>query len=189
MCGVIGTIYVEALQWIITRELLQLSGILTPDKKPTPPSPYTGDIPKNAVALYLGNSVFYTDKFPHTVIEVGKEQAIVINKKEDKITISAKLFSRDGKIVAELRENKFYINPNNYFRIERPNEHTLIVYDQESNQILNVEYLNPYVIKFLGRLYFPNHMPIIITEDCVYIGTNKLQSICVINCGVDIHIE
>lgn len=177
MFGVIGTIYVEALQWIKTRELLQLSGVLTPDNKPTPSNP-CGSIPKNAIALFFGNSVCYAIRFPYIVIQVGDKQLIVLNNINGKITISAKFFSKDGKIVAELEGNTFTINQNNYYKIERPNYHTLIVYDQENNQILNIEYLNPVVIKILGIFYSPNRPPIIINEELQIIGNLRLSKVC-----------
>lgn len=169
-------------------EVTSLSGILIPDNKPTPDNP-CGDIPSNAIALFLGNSVAYTSKFPHTVIEVVDQDLLVIDKQEEKIMISAKFFSRDGKIVAELKENKFYINPNNYFRLERPDDHNLIVYDQEAQEVLNVKFINPSTIKLLGIFYFPNRSPIIIREDVQIFGGLRMS-----NCGfgenkVDIHLE
>lgn len=187
--GIIGIGWVESIQWVRTRELLQIVGVLTPNNKPTPPNP-CGSIPPNALVLFLGDSASYTTAFPHTVIEVGQEQILIINKEKDKITLSAKLFSRDGKIVAELKDNKFFINPNNYFRIDRPNFHTLIVYDQEAKQILNVEYINPSVIKFLGIFYLPNRLPIIINEDWQEFGTRlRLSACCFGENKVDIHID
>jgi len=166
----------------------KLSGILTPDDKTTP-SNACGDIPSNALSLFFGNSVAYTNTFPHTVIEVKDEQLLVINKEKEKITISAKFFSRDGKIVAQLKDNTFYINPNNYFRIERPNDHKLILYDQETTQILNVEYMNPSVIKLLGTFYLPNRPPLIIGEDWQTFGGLKMSGNCFGNNRVDIHLE
>jgi len=139
--------------------------------------------------LFFGNSVAYTNTFPHTVIEVKDEQLLVINKEKEKITISAKFFSRDGKIVAQLKDNTFYINPNNYFRIERPNDHKLILYDQETTQILNVEYMNPSVIKLLGTFYLPNRPPLIIGEDWQTFGGLKMSGNCFGNNRVDIHLE
>lgn len=186
--GIIGAGWVWSLRWVEKRELQQLFGVLIPDNKPTPPN-CCGTIPPNAIALFFGNSVSYTSAFPHTVIEVGKTQLLVINKDKDKITISANFFSKDGKIVAELKDNKFQVNPNNYFRIERPNYHILIVFDQENNQAINVEYINPSVIKLLGKFYLPNKPPIIINEESQNFGGMDLSNICFGESIVDIHIE
>ena len=95
------------------------SGVLVPGNESTPSNP-CNNIPSNAIILLFGNSAAYTTKFPHTVIQVGKQNLLTIDKQDEKITISAKFFSKDGRIVAELERNKFYINPNNYFRKDRP---------------------------------------------------------------------
>jgi len=96
----------------------------------------------------------------------------------------------DGKIVAELKENQFHINPSNYYRIEKPNEHALVVYDAQGNEALNVYFLNPAAIKLTGRFYFPKRQPIIITEDWLMLGnSNKLSSFSFGEGNVDIHVE
>lgn len=165
----------------------ELSGLLIPDDKPTPRNT-CGTIPANSLALFFGNSIAYTSTFPHTVIEVGTEPLLVINRENGKVTVSAKIFSRDGRIVAELKENRFYVNPNNYFRIERPSSHALIVFDQEAKQALNVEYLNPSAIRILGTFYLPNRPPIIINEDWQAYGGLKMSGNCFGNNRVDIHL-
>ncbi len=119
----------------LEKRIKPLSGFLTPDNKPTPKIPKGVSIPSNAIAVFLGNSVAYNSSFPHTIIEVGNEPLLVVNKQGNNITISARFFSVDGKIVAELKENQFHINPSNYYRIERPNEHALIIYDQQGNEV------------------------------------------------------
>ena len=165
----------------------EMSGELIPANKPTPPNA-CGTIPPNAIALLLGNSGAYNSSFPHTVIEVGNEPLLIINKKGNRIAISAKFFSRDNRIVGELKDNQFYINPNNYFRIERPDEHSLIVYDQEGNKVINVEFLNSSAIRLLGRFYLPNRPPIIIEEDFLTLGGGKMSRFCFGESRVDIHL-
>jgi len=167
----------------------QTSGIITPDNKSTPNTPICQNIPSNAITLFFGNSVAYTSTFPHTVIEVGGQPLLVINKQNKNIIISAKFFSEDGKIVAELKENKFFINPNNYFRIEKPNDHILIVYDQQGNQSLNINFLNSSVIKLLGRFYLPNRPPIIINEDWQIYGGLQMSGNCFGENRVDIGLQ
>ncbi len=165
----------------------ELSGLLIPDNRPTPPNTCR-TIPADSLALFFGNSVAYTNTFPHTVIEVGTEPILVINKQDGKVTVSARVFSRDGRIVAELKENRFYVNPNNYFRIEKPSSHALIVYDQEAKQALTVEYLNPSAIKILGTFYLPNRPPIIINEDWQTFAGGRISHFCFGNNRVDIHL-
>lgn len=133
-------------------------------------------MPDRAIALFLGNNIAYTTSFPHTVIEVGGKPLLIINKGKEGTTVTAKIFSQDGRIIAELKDNKFYVNPNNYFRIGRPNLHSLIVYDQQGEQALNVAFLNQAAIKLLGRFYFPKRPPIIIEEEWMTIGGSRISN-------------
>lgn len=169
--GIIGLGWASAWFWADSRELMMTSGIITPDNQPTPPNPCQRlSIPDNAILLLFGNSASFTTKVPHTVIQVANKPILVINKHDNTMTLSGKFFSKDGRIIAELRDNKFVVNLNNYFRIVRPNYHKLIVYDQEGNEALNVTFINPSVIKFLGRFYLPNRPPIIINENSQIFG-------------------
>ncbi len=170
----------------LERRIKSLSGILVPGDKS---SLNSLNIPAGAFVLFFGNSAAYTNEFPHTIIQVGNEPLLIVNKIDDRLTISAKFFSRDGKIVAELKDNKFDINPNNHFRMERPDDHILIVYDQEDKQILNVEYLNPSAMKLLRKFYLPNRPPIIIDEEWQDFGGLKLSRTILGYNKVDIHLE
>lgn len=173
----------------IKKRIRILDGILTPDNKPTPVNSMCTDIPNNAIMFFLGNSLAYTRTFPHTIIEVGGQPLLVIDKQNENITVSAKFFSADGNIVAELKDNRFFINPNNYFRIERPDEHTLIVYDQQGNQNINIHFLNQNSIKLLGQFHLPNRPPIIISEEFYRYGGMQMSGVCFGDNGVDIGIQ
>jgi hypothetical protein len=162
------------------QETDQTSGVLVPDNKPIPANLACKEqIPAGDLILILGNSVAFTNTFPHTVIEIENQPLLVVDKQRNSITIMARFFSDDGRIVAELKGNKFFVNPNNYFRIERPSKHVLTVYDQRGNQALSVEFLNPSTIKLLGRFYYlPNRPPIIINEGFQDIGRGRFSGNC-----------
>lgn len=146
---------------------VETTGVLLPDSAQIPPNPCEA-LPPDAMALFLGNSAVYTRQFPYTVFRVAGQDLLSIDKaKEAKegISVSAKIFSSDRRIVAEIIKNKFHINPNNYFRLERPDKHSLVVYDQQATKVLSVYYLNPTSIKLLGIFHSPNRYPIVIEED------------------------
>lgn len=130
------------------------SGLLVPADEPTPPNP-CGLIPGDAMLVILGNSASWGTAFPQTIIKIGNDKMLTMDEIAGRIAISGKFFSRDGKIVAELKDNEFYINPNNYFRKKRPDTHSLVVYDQESTEVLNVRFINAHTIKFTGVIRHP----------------------------------
>jgi hypothetical protein len=130
------------------------SGLLVPADEPTPPNP-CGNIPTDALLVLLGNSGSWGTRFPQTIIMINDEPMLTMDQIAGRIAISGKFFSKDGRIVAELRNNEFSINPNNYFRKKRPDTHSLIVWDQQNVEVLNVRFINPHTIKFLGVIRTP----------------------------------
>jgi hypothetical protein len=163
-------------------------GELLPAKDPTPPNP-CGKIPSDAIALFLGNSAVFGNTFPHTVLMVRNENVLSIGKSGPGMTVSAKVFSRDGRIVAQTIDNEFFINPNNFFRRERPDKSTLVVYDQEDRQVLRVRYLNSSAIRILGIFNFPGISPVIIDEDQLVLSGRVVSHFCFGNNRVDFVIR
>ncbi len=115
-------------------------GLLVPANDPDPPNPCR-DIPAQAMRIFLGNSACWTTETRHTVLQVANQPIISLRRAERGLAVSSKVFSADGRIVAELIDNRFHINPNNYFRTERPDRHSLLVYDQQARLVLSVRYL------------------------------------------------
>ena len=146
----------------------EMSGLLLPANDPSPDNvcdhgPF--QIPSGMMFILLGNSASFTNRFPHSVIVVKGEPVLTLNQKGDQLAVSAKIFSADGKIVAEIIDNEFSINPNNYFRKERPDKSTLVVYDQEGKKVLDVRFINPNTIRFLGILNYPQlQRPLVISQ-------------------------
>lgn len=160
MFGLIGTAYLWQTQFAET----ETSGVLRPANDPTPPNA-CGEVPKEALLLVLGTSGAWSKEFPHTVLRVAGQDLLWIDRKKGGITVSAKIFSSDSKIVAELEDNEFHLNPGNHFRRKRPDRHTLIVYDQHGRQVLYVRHINPTAIKLLGVFHGPSGVTVKIEEE------------------------
>lgn len=157
--------------------------VLIPADDPNPPNPCDSPPPSDALIIYLGNSVVYAraEKFPYTILKIGEEHALTMNK-TDKGTISlnATVRTSDGRIVATIQENKFHINPNNYFRKES-DSHTLTVYGQEGQRVLYVRYLNPSAIKVLGIFNHPDggqHPAVLVEEEEMKVGNAIFSRNC-----------
>jgi hypothetical protein len=143
----------------------EFSGSLLPANDPTPENACSS-IPQRegTMLMILGNSASLNPWFPHTVIRAKGEDVLTLNKKDNAIAIGVKIFGGDGRIVAEIRDNEFSINPNNYFRKERPDNSTLIVYDQEDRKVLDVRFLNSNTVRFSGVLNYPHSLgPLVIS--------------------------
>jgi len=142
-----------------------LSGLLTPGREPDPPSPCHMPVPPQALKVYLGNSLTWLTGENETILRIHGEDILTLRRTDRGAAISARVLSADGKVVAELIDNRFYVNPNNYFRVVRPDEHSLIVYGPEGRKALNIRFLNPSSFKLLGTFGYPGYSPFIIGEE------------------------
>ena len=170
----------KTIKQAIQENTVQTSGLLVPGNMPTPTNLpcYGYPFSKDDMIVIYGNSVSFTNSSPTTILKVGSERLLSYDKKNGKVALSGRFFSDDGKIVAELRNNQFDVNPNNYFRIERPTKHQLLVYDQKGNEALNVNYINASTIKILGRFNIPSAPPIILSEEGMKTGRGIMSGNC-----------
>jgi hypothetical protein len=168
--------------WINHNIILEpnLSGWLIPANDPLPEH-HCPDIPADAIIIFYGGSVAYTTAFPFTALRIGEEEFITIKKVKDALSISTKVYSKDHRIVAEIVDNEFHINPNNYFRKTRPDKYTLLVYDQQRRIILNIRYMNTRAIKLLGIFNSPGRPEVVIREKEIRVGRLHLGSDCIGN--------
>lgn len=171
--AVVGTICV----WIIAILVIhsyssetEYSGLLIPADEPTPPNPCR-NVPAGATLVLLGNSASYGTSFPQTIIQIRSDKMLVMDKIKGQIAVSALLYSEDGRIVAQIKNNEFFINPNNYFRKERPDLHTLIVYDQNGTEVLNVRFINDTTIRFSGVIRHPTRTVLVSDKAGLFANT------------------
>ena len=144
----------------------KLEGLLVPSNDPNPPISKEDEnqISKAAMRIYFGDSLGVCEGDEFALIRISGKDVLTVRKSRHGILVDSIVSSRDGRIVAQIKDNRFFINPNNYFRRERPDRHTLVVYDQCGGAVLNVRLLNPHAIKILGTWHFQNHTPLIIRE-------------------------
>lgn len=174
----------------VTKPRPELHGLLIPANDPRPGYPLPAEIGDDAVVVFLGDSRLIT-KGKVTGIEVmGQKLISVTTGAEGAIAISARVISPANKVVAQITENEFYVNPDNFFRMRRDDWHTLEVVDQVGNQVLYVRYLNPTTIKVLGSFYIPNQPPTIIAEDHFIAGGMEFREMdMAFNAGTGISVN
>ncbi len=162
----------------------EFSGTLIPTNEPTPKTDaYCLRIPPNPFGIYYGDSVAYFDGQPATIVEISKIPLLKVTKNDNEIRISAKLFDEDGKIVAEITDNEFSINRNNFFEKKRPDRSSLIVRDQKGVEVLNVRYVNSSAIKVSGLFRYKDRS-VMISQDKTFIGRTSISRACSVNPNV-----
>jgi len=185
--GIIGIIVAGFVHEKVFSET-ETSGLLRPASDPTPPTPCP-NIPKEALILLLGTSASYTTASNHTFLRVAGEDILSISRKNEGIAVSAKIYSADRKIVAEIIDNNFHINPSNYFRRERPDRHTLAIFDQQGERVLFIRHLNFSAIKILGKFHTARGIVQISEEEMLIPGMGRLGRFCFGNNAVSIQIN
>jgi hypothetical protein len=151
-----------------------LKGLLVPEDEPDPPLPSSCSmvypVPPDALRVYLGGNAGYTMADQVVVLTVKGTDLLDLRRTSNGLAINAKTFSEDGKIIAEIIDNRFYINPNNFFRIDRPDSHSIIVYDIRDRKVLDIRYINSHSVKVLGIFQVPGAPPLIIDEAQLSLG-------------------
>lgn len=145
-----------------------LRGVLVADSKISPPNDC--DIPANDVAIYVGNSIAHTSAQSFTLIEVGDEKLIYVERTSVGLVITATIRDQSGAVVAKITRNVFKSESNAKYEPKSPDAHTFYVLDDKDQVILFVDYLNPNALKVLGRFYYPGYPAIIIEEEKQIIG-------------------
>jgi hypothetical protein len=125
------------------KELKNYVGELIPSDKPTPSiNAHCRALIGDRIAILVGTNVFGVDKFPHTILLIGGQTILSVDKKtSETITIETlKLFGRNGNILASIDHNNFWISP--LVRKERRDRSSLRIYDFEDREILNISLIN-----------------------------------------------
>lgn len=152
----------DLAQKIAEAEDQKYFGELVPGNDPFPKLP--GEVPTNGVMLLLGNSVNVVRSFPHTVVMWRDQSVLKISTNSQGASVSAKFFDKNGNIVADLEDNRFHINRLNSFMLERPNKSTVKVRDLQDFIVLDVQFMNPKLIKLNALFRFPDGQETIISE-------------------------
>jgi hypothetical protein len=181
-------------------------GLLTPGNEPMPPIPSScADLPSKWVGwrVYAGNSgaVFIRTKdVPSSVftalpflfnrlpiLTVKGQDKLWVEKTQQGVAISGEVFDKNGAVV-RLDRNEFTRSEANSFRRERPDSHTLVVYDRFDNPVLTVKYFNPEAIYLTGTFWYPeqtSQAPMLeITDDFFRCdGSPRFEQGCFTNVG------
>lgn len=135
-------------------ELREFAGVLYPGSERINPSDICGSNLGPGINVHLGDSIAFIRAFPQTIIKVNDHPVLTLYRgNDDKMFISAVIRDEYGRVVVDMNENGFEVNPNNVIRMSRPSRSNLIVKDQDGDELLNVSYLNPQNIRIHARFH------------------------------------
>lgn len=134
-------------------ELSLMSGSLLPANDPDPPNDVC-DANKDEVAVFMGDKGFKTAQFPQTVIRIGDDPVISIDRTPDgAVSLSVDVRDRSRKIIVRIHNNVFEINQNNYLSMKRKDRSSLVVNDQYGTEVLSARFLNSRSFRLSAKLY------------------------------------
>ncbi len=109
------------------------------------------------ILLIFGSNAVEVNKFPHTIISVHGRPALVLDMDEATNTLALMMEVRsiDNRIIVKMDKSGFTVNPNNYFKMDRPDRTSLVVFDQEGRRVLNARYVNRGTFLIDGMLNIP----------------------------------
>lgn len=153
-------------------------GRLEPAHDPDPPLP-PRCVKKYADSwgVFYGGSVNFNTRPDVTIVTIASKPLLAVRKTPDGLAISASIYGEDGRIVAEVKDNEFSINQNNYFRRARPDRSTLTVYDQFNSEVLSVRYVNPSAIRVTGVFRYAGR-EVLIDETKTRAGNFTMMAFC-----------
>ena len=139
-----------------------------------------GPLPEGVVAVFLGKNRYYATDFPYyPLMYEGNPVFAVERDAAGRVGITVDVRSKDGRIVARIKNGTFIVNRNNILTMKRPDKSTLIVEDQSGNEVLNVRYQNRSVIHFQGTLYLEGRVaPVVIKDGNMELGNLKMWGLC-----------
>jgi hypothetical protein len=174
-----GTLYWQKQHWdsvarnrhATTATAPELHGLLIPANDPTPDHG-CGELPPNAVIVIMGKTGFVTERTAGTgTVNMNGLDLMTLARAEGGINISARVFSADNKVVAQITNNEFYVNPpEKPFQLKRPDWHTLIVYDSEGNESLYIRHSNTISVKVRGRFYVNGRLAVATDDSLILPG-------------------
>lgn len=144
------------------------------------------NIPEGSMTVVLGNNIASTQGRSMQIVQMYGEPLLNINLSDDGILVSGKIYNQEGRILVKLDKNEWRVA--NYAPwYERPDAHTLRVYDERDNEVLSLNYVNSHVVMVTGIFRSPAdpHSPLIVEKDKIT-GPNKsvFKRNCVVNAGV-----
>jgi hypothetical protein len=145
-----------------------ITGVITPSNEPNIQSNSHCVIPANVAKLYLGSNVFYWEHAQKSIAVLFYGQNLItINIKPEGLSINATIYREDGRLVAQITDNKFVINPNQYFQLRSRDQHELRVEGKDSTLLLYVRYLNEKTFLFEGILAVPGKRALTVTQNYI----------------------
>lgn len=135
--------------------------------------------PKEALRVLLGGNLAWGSRPRVGILELSDRPSITIEREPDGAIRITKLeiFDDRHNVATSIDANSLWVDPSS--RRERPNRSSLVVYDHNNNQILNIKFVNKTLIQITGVFRIADGSAVIFSETGTSFGKNiRFQGIC-----------
>lgn len=127
---------------------------------------------KDTFRVYFGGDVcVLTKNGDITVLRVKNQNLVRMRRTQEGVSLSATVYREDGRLVAQIEDNKYMVNPNTYFMPPlRIDKSTLSVRDKYGTEVLRASFLNEQTFEILGVFEVPGVPTLRVTRDGITVG-------------------
>lgn len=166
-------------------------GTILPADDPLP-NVDCGEVNGDGAYLFLGDHTFYHSSFPISVMVFHGDEIISLDRSGEELLLSVNLYGPKG-LLARIHDNELRVTQSGIFDYDRPDAHTLIVYDLWGDEVLHVRYMRRNAIRIEGifRSKYAKS-PVVISDRYIMRGENRVATIsgfCFVDAGVDMLVQ
>lgn len=147
-------------------ELALSRGTLEPANDPSPTPPAGCTPPDGAIRVYFGKNLAWLMQSPFTLVATPDDVLLQATRSDNgrgaTLTLLKIFDDRDNNLV-HVGGNDFWLSPS--VRFERPDRHTLIIFDHLDKEVLYLRYLNPSAFFVRGEFRHPHGGSITVSND------------------------
>lgn len=167
-----------AIHWVDIREARNLRKLIpandpTPALQPLPPN-VAAAMPDPFIILF-GRTVVRAAYLPLVVLKIGQREMLAVDFDDDRRNLLVKtlrIFDDRNDIITRIDDDEVWIKEGNRFK--RPDMSSLVIYDHDDAEVLNLKLLNRRALRVKGTFRNPGGLAITVTDDTIKFGTNTL---------------
>jgi hypothetical protein len=131
-------------------------GNITVGNEPTP-IPLPSNVSKDTITIMLGDTmrVLLNEHQSYVIAEQNTPIVSIGFDSNGVMLINADVCDSNNNRIVYIKNSVFQANALYAFYPTQPDSHSLIVNDFSGNQVLNIDYMNPKVIRLYGNFYIP----------------------------------
>jgi hypothetical protein len=115
-------------------------------------------VPADTFSLMLGDDLqVLTRSTENFIFSKDGKPFLKMKVQGNELFVTASIVDQAGNSIVRIINNEFQASQERAFNPKQPDAHTLIVRDFDGAEVLNIRYVNPKVIRIVGRFRLPGY--------------------------------